>query len=238
MSGKNFLEEFKIESKIFDKRTLFNIFELMKKKVIYSVESVVKEGKESVVLAGLDYDKNVVAIKVYRTLYCDFKSMWKYLVADPRFQRVRKDRWHVVTLWARREYKNMKIAYKAKVSMPKPIALMNNVLVMEFIGQNMQAAPRLVDVEGIDWQETYELVRQDMINLAKAGLIHGDLSEYNILYWEKPYIIDFSQAIKSLHPLASEFLERDVKNVNNFFKKKGCKVDEDLFNELKQILEI
>lgn len=239
MSGKNFLEEFKIESKIFDKRTLFSIFELMKKRIIYSVESVVKEGKESVVLAALDYNKKIVAMKVYRTLYCDFKSMWKYLASDPRFQKIRKNRWDVVITWAKREFKNMKIAYEAKVTMPKPIALNNNVLVMEFIGKNGLPAPRLCDVKQANWQEIYKKVRNEMVKLAKAKLIHTDLSDFNILlHNKKPYLIDFSQAVKHTHPLALEFLKRDVENINKFFKKKNCKVDENLFEKLRKEMKL
>ena len=53
------------------------------------------------------------------------------------------------------------------------------------------------------------------------GIIHGDLSPYNILNFEgKPYIIDFSQSLK-LTSLTKDYLERDVTNINNWFEKLG-----------------
>jgi RIO kinase 1 len=61
-----------------------------------------------------------------------------------------------------------------------------------------------------------------------ARLVHGDLSEYNIMYWRGlPYLIDLSQAVSLDHPLSHEFLKRDVKNINKFFRKLGVGVLED-----------
>lgn len=56
----------------------------------------------------------------------------------------------------------------------------------------------------------------------KAKLVHGDLSEYNMLYWkEELYIIDVSQTMEDNHPLAIEFLKRDLYNTNLYFKQQG-----------------
>ena len=53
-------------------------------------------------------------------------------------------------------------------------------------------------------------------------LVHGDLSEYNILYHQRQvYIIDVSQSVDLDHPKALEFLREDCKHVNDFFKKAG-----------------
>ena len=58
--------------------------------------------------------------------------------------------------------------------------------------------------------------------LYKAGLIHADLSQFNILnYKEKPVFIDMSQATPLEDPNAMKYLERDIKNICNFFKKRG-----------------
>jgi len=63
-----------------------------------------------------------------------------------------------------------------------------------------------------------------MTKMYQNGLIHGDLSSFNILnYNEKPVIIDFSQATLVKTPNSEELLERDVKNVLHFFKKVGIK---------------
>jgi len=232
------IKNFKVEGKVFDEKTLFAIYKLMSRGVVKTVESTVKEGKESVVLSGKDKDDNWLALKVYRVLHCDFKTMWKYLIADPRFFRVRKSRRHIILTWAKREFKNLKIAFNAGVSCPKPIAIYENVLVMRFIGEEGIPAPRLVDVEIEieDLEEIYSQIVEEMKKMARAKLIHGDLSPFNILLLDKPYLIDFSQGITYEHPLASQFLSSDVKNINKFFEKKGVKINENLYEELAQLL--
>jgi len=236
---EDFLSERKIEGKVYDRRTLMAIYTLMKKGIIKTLEATVKEGKESVVVAAKNKEGEWLAVKIYRVEHCDFKSMWKYLISDYRFERIRKDRWHVVVNWARREFKNMKIAFEAGVSLPKPIAVHQNILVMSFIGEESIPAPTLVQLEKeeLDWQKIYEEVRNEMVKLTKGGIIHTDLSAFNILYFDKVYIIDFSQGVTTRHPLALQFLERDVKNINDFFKKKNVKIDENLFENLKRLLE-
>jgi RIO kinase 1 len=232
------IKEFKIERKVFDHRTLLSIFNLMKKGYVETVETIVKEGKESVVVAAKDRKDNWLALKVYRTLHCDFKSMWKYLAGDPRFKNIKKNRWLVVKTWCRREFKNLKIAFKAKVNCPKPIAFNNNVLAMSFIGEKAISAPRIVDIilKQRDLKKIYGLILNEMKKLAKVKLIHTDLSPYNILIFDKPYLIDFSQAVTEKHPLAKEFLKRDVKNINNYFKKRGIKINSNIFDDLVKII--
>jgi len=231
-----FFEKFKIERKVFDRRTILAIIKLMNKGYVKVVESLIKEGKESCVLSGKDKNDNWIALKVYRTEYCDFKNMWKYLVADPRFYGIKKSRRSIVYTWCKREFKNLKIAFSAKVSCPEPIAFFENVLVMSFIGKDGNPAPRLIDVS-LD-KETgltiYENIIEEVKKLAKAKLVHSDLSAFNILLLEKPYLIDFSQAVPFSHPLAKEFLLRDLKNINLYFEKIGIQVksEEEIIEEL------
>jgi len=230
------VKEFKIERKVFDRRTLLAIYKLLNKGILKSVESLVKEGKESVVLSAKDKKDNWLALKVYRTEHCDFKSMWKYLVGDPRFFNVKKNRLAVVLNWCKREFKNLQIAYEGRVSCPKPIAFNENVLVLQFIGENGIPAPRLIDIEleKDEVKKIYKIILREAEKIVKAGLIHSDLSAYNILIWKRPYIIDFSQAVPLNHPLAEEFLRRDLRNINLYFKKLDIKVkdEEKLFNKI------
>jgi RIO kinase 1 len=59
----------------------------------------------------------------------------------------------------------------------------------------------------------------------KAELVHGDLSEYNIMMWKgNPVIFDVSQAVPTSHPMAKFFLQRDLTNVNRFFSRLSVKV--------------
>jgi RIO kinase 1 len=230
------LKEFKIEHGVFDERTLMAMYKLLTKRIIKSVESSVMEGKESLVLSAKNSEGKWLALKIYR-VESDFKTMWQYLAGDPRFFGLKKQRLSVVFAWCRREFKNLSIASRAGVNCPKPIAFNENVLVEEFIGENGILAPKLIGVnlEKEDAQEVYNIIISDLEKLVKTGLVHSDLSEYNILILGKPYIIDFSQAVPVSHTQAEEFLKRDIRNINKYFKKIGVEVKdgEEIFNKLK-----
>ena len=62
----------------------------------------------------------------------------------------------------------------------------------------------------------------------KCKLVHADLSEYNLLYWDnKVYIIDVSQSVEHDHPHSLDFLRRDIFNINEFFRRKKVQVFRD-----------
>ena len=200
---------------------------------------MVKEGKESVILSGLTSEKKWVAIKVYRAEACDFKKMWKYLIGDPRFEGLKKRSRTMVNLWCKREFKNLKIAVKAGVNCPKPIAFSENVLIMSFIGEDGSPAPRLIDVILEDALPIYKIIINDLKKLIKSGMVHGDLSAYNIVLWYKPYFIDFSHGTTIDNQMALELLKRDIKNINSYFSKLNLnlKQPEKVYEELKKTLE-
>ncbi|MEM5815215.1 MAG: serine protein kinase RIO [Candidatus Aenigmatarchaeota archaeon] len=232
---EDFFSEKKIEGKVYDRRTLLSLYKLLKKGIIKSLKSTVKEGKESIIVSAKDKDDRWLAVKIYRLEYCDFKTMWKYLVSDFRFERVRKSRWHIILNWAKREFKNMKSAYENGVNCPEPIAIYNNVLVMSFIGENGVPAPTLEQVKNkdLDWENLYEQIKEEIRKMVEVNLIHSDLSSYNILIYERAYIIDFSHGVTKSHPLSLEFLKRDIENINEFFRKRGVEVDKNLFEKLR-----
>jgi RIO kinase 1 len=109
---------------------------------------------------------------------------------------------------------------------PKPIAVEKNVLVMEFIGKNGVSAPSMKEQPPTDPEKAYNLLLAYLERLyRKAELVHGDLSEYNIMMWKgKPLIFDVSQAVPTSHPMAGFLLRRDLENVNRFFSRLGVKV--------------
>lgn len=234
------IKELKIESKVFDEKTLSVIFKLLDRKIIGSVESTIKEGKESVILSAKDKNNKWLALKIYRTFHCDFKSMWKHLAVDPRFKSLKKNRRAIVYNWCKREFRNLKIAFANGVLCPEPIAFKENVLVISFIGKDGKPTPRLIDVilNEEDLEIVYKLVLKEMEKLAKVKLIHTDLSAYNVLFFGIPYLIDFSQGVTTKHPLAKDFLKRDIENINSYFEKFGVKVKspEELFDNLSKIM--
>ncbi len=223
-------------SGIFDESTILSINKLMKKGAVKEIGGVAKEGKESIVLAGQGKE-GPVAIKVYAVAASKFKRMEPYLFADRRFSNIKRDKRSVIFAWCRKEFSNLQLSSAKGVNCPAPIAFQNNVLVEEFIGSYPTPAPRLSDCihSALNWEETFKSVLGEMKKINRAGIVHGDLSEYNMLYWEgKIWIIDFSQAVLLSHPNAQEFLERDVKNVCSFFRKLGVDCNE---NEAVEVVK-
>lgn len=235
---REYYKEFKTVRGVFDEHTLLVLYKLLNRTKIRA-ESLVKEGKESVILSGLTPEKKWVAIKVYRTEACDFKKMWKYLIGDPRFKDLKKKKRTIANLWCKREFKNLKIAVKAGVNCPEPITSRENILIMSLIGEDGIPAPRLIDVILEDASPVYKDVIRDLKKLTKSGMVHGDLSAYNILLWDKPYFIDFSHSTTVNNQMALELLERDVKNINSYFSKLNLhlKQPEKVYEELKGIIE-
>jgi len=99
----------------------------------------------------------------------------------------------------------------------------DNILVMEFIGENNGTpAKRLKDIDELanPIKEMNFMLDQISKMYLDAHLVHGDLSEFNILYYEeKQIIIDVSQAVSIYHINAPVYLQRDIKNVLNYFSK-------------------
>src|SRR3989338_7222999 len=117
------------------------------------------------------------------------------------------------------------IGKEANVNVPLPIVNMHNITVMQMIGNN-GPAPKLKDRIPEQPEEFLKSIINNMKKLHKGGLVHGDLSEFNILNNnEKPYFIDFSQSTTIKSNNADDLLERDCKNIARFFKKLKIEAD-------------
>ena len=220
-------EEFRVIEEVFDRLTLEGILKLFNKGVIQTLHGVVKAGKEARVYYATDNEGKDLAVKIYYTHTAEFrKGMMQYIQGDPRFKRVRKNTKSMIYTWNQKEFSNLQLCVEAEVNSPRPIDFYRNILVMTFIGDDGVPAPLLREVDPIDPQIFYDQVIEQMqIMWQKAGLAHGDLSEYNIMVWEqKPVIFDVSQAMLTIHPMASILIERDIKNINNYFKRIGVKI--------------
>jgi RIO kinase 1 len=151
--------------------------------------------------------------------------MRQYLDGDPRFEGIGSDKKKVVLAWVRKEFANLRRARKAGVKVPRPIAAERNVLVMEYVGGEAERGRRLAEVHIENPETAFEVVREYTRRLYDSGLIHGDLSEYNVVVHEgELYVIDLGQAVTVHHPNAREFLERDCENVAAFFARQGVDV--------------
>jgi RIO kinase 1 len=218
-------EQFKVEASVFDDATLGALYKLVQDGYIDAFGGPISTGKEANVYTALGPDAEV-AVKVYRINASDFQQMREYLDGDPRFEGIGADKKKVVIAWTKKEYANLKRAQHAGVRVPNPIAVERNVLVMEYLGGEDQRAKRLNEVDVENPETAFEVVREYMRRLYRAGLIHGDLSEYNIVVHEGELcFLDLGQAVTVHHPNSREFLERDCYNVASFFGRQGHEVD-------------
>jgi len=205
----------------------------MKKGVIDDFYGVISAGKESRIYHAKNRAGEELAVKIYLVNNREFrKGRLEYLVSDVRLGKVGGSVRKLIYMWAKREFLNLKQAYEAGVPVPKPHAVIENVLVMGFIGENGQRYPLLRET-ALSVDEYAELYRKVVEGVAtqyrRAELIHGALSEYNIMCGPNlsVYFIDLSQAVLVHHPRADFYLMRDIRNVNRFFVSKGVEVLED-----------
>jgi len=226
MTQYTYQERFKTDKGVFDEFTHRNLFELQSRDFFESLLSPLKVGKESNVFLA-KRGKTILVVKIYRLQNCDFNKMYDYIRKDPRYEYLKKHRRDIIFAWTQREYRNLTKAHELGIKVPKVITWLHNILLEEFIGDE-QAAPQLKDAIPKDPQKFFNQIIKNITTLYKGGLIHGDLSAFNILnYKEKPYFIDFSQSTVTKTPNAEELLQRDLTNIVQFFKKLGIKADAD-----------
>src|SRR5271157_36686 len=226
--------DFKVESGVFDVPTLKMLYTLASKGIFTAMGGVISTGKEADVFHAIGEGGRELAIKIYRISTSDFQSMENYLIGDPRFSNIRGTKKDIVFAWTKKEHRNLERAREAGVRAPEPLISERNILVMEFIGNDGVAAPRLKDIKPKDPQHLYDVISSYMRLLYQdAKLVHGDLSEYNVLLYEdEPVIIDVGQAVMLDHPMSREFLTRDIKNIVRYFKKLGVECSEESLNAL------
>lgn len=219
---------------VFDNFTSLTIHKLMGRGHFDGLESPISIGKEANIFSALKGNGKVI-VKIYRLETCDFNRMYDYIKYDPRYHGLQKKKRKIIFKWTQREFRNLMKAREAGVTVPKPITFLNNVLVIEFIGKK-EVAPKLKDLIPKSKKKFFDVIMDYVRKLYKKGLVHADLSAFNILNFdEKPVFIDMSQCTTLEDPMAKEYLERDVRNVVNFFNKVGLKVDGE--SVLKRILK-
>jgi len=224
--GTKHREEYKTLKNVFDLFTEKNLFKLISQGYFDGLHSPLSMGKEANVFTAKK-EEEIRIVKIYRLQTCDFNKMYDYLRVDPRYSAIKSNRRDVIFSWAHREHRNLLKAREAGVRVPTPYTAFFNILVMEFIGDE-QAAQKINKDKPENPQEFFKEVIEQMKKLYKAGLIHADLSGFNILnYRQKPVLIDMSQATPLENPNATEYLKRDVHNICEVFRKWGVKTDEE-----------
>ena len=214
-------DQFKVEDSVFDEATLGALYKLVQDGYIDAFGGPLSTGKEANVYLAAGAEGEV-AVKVYRINASDFTDMRGYLEGDPRLEELGGNKKAVVMAWVKREFANLKRARAAGVRAPEPVAVERNVLVMEFLGSEAGRAKRLGEVHIENPETAFEVVREYLRRLYDAGLVHGDLSEYNVVVHDSElYVIDLGQAVTVHHPNHEDFLERDCENVAAFFARQG-----------------
>jgi len=167
------------------------------------------------------------AVKIFKTSILVFKDRDKYVSGEHRWRRgyCKSNPRKMVKTWAEKELRNYRRIYAANIKCPRPVLLKGHVLVMEFLGKEGWPSPRIRDANLTErrlreaYVQTVSIMRR---MFQRCKLVHGDLSEYNLLWHDgEVYVIDVSQSVESDHPSALDFLRKDCANVNDYFRKAG-----------------
>lgn len=219
------------------------------KKWISDVLKKVKVGKEASVYLCKPADINLplLAAKIYRPsslrslknvqeyrvgrldLDVDGHKLWKEADVKAAAKRTSYGEEVRHTSWISYEYKTMEDLFNAGADIPKPYAKEKNAILMRFIGDLATAAPILnsVSLTSTESKILFERVIHNIDLMLKHNCIHGDLSAYNILYWQGEIkLIDFPQiVIPESNPSAWKIFQRDVMRVCQYFSAQGVACD-------------
>ncbi len=213
-------EKFKVFEGVFDEFTLNTLESLKRRKYFDELKYPIKTGKEGDVYYAIK-DGEIRAIKIYRITTANFKKISVYIQRDFRFRNIKGNLRKVILAWAQKEFRNIMACHKENMNVPFVFKQENNVIIMEYIDGFM-----LKDVLLENPIRFFnQLIEQLKIMKNQVGLIHADLSEFNIMVKdEMPYIIDMGQGIiiKNQEDFQRNYslFERDVKNVCDYFNKK------------------
>ena len=213
---------------VMDPKTRVMLFKMVNAGTLSEVNGAVSTGKESVVYHARGGAGEEYAIKIFKTTLNEFKARAKYVEGEHRFrhQMTRFNPRKIIRLWAEKELRNLKRAEKAGLRCPRALLLKEHVLVMQFVGEDGQAAPKLLDANLSKPATAHAAYTQCVAMMRtlyqECHLVHADLSEFNMLWRNKQlWIIDLAQAVEHEHPNALRFLRDDCLHVTQFFRTRG-----------------
>ncbi len=189
---------------------------LVRMNVVEAIGDRLAVGKESEIFRALAPGGKQIAVKFMRIGRTSFHMTRRVRewADNPRL-----DWYKQAKIAAEREYKATKEIYREGGSVPSPIAYNRHAVVTEFIeGIELYRKPEIQDPHAV----LVKILDTVRIAYTKAGIVHGDLSEYNVLVDpmnNKPYIIDWPQYVYKEHPQSEELLRRDIEYIIRFFRK-------------------
>ncbi|WP_456370930.1 serine/threonine-protein kinase RIO2 [Geoglobus sp.] len=203
--------------------SVYSLKRLVRRNVISMLGKIMGEGKESVVFNAMSERHGEVVVKFHRVGY-------------PSFKKVKEKRdygtlhYTVLTVRsAKREFHALRRLY-GHVSVQKPVAWEGNAVVTELVDARELNRVKLEDPEHV-----LEIIIEEVRKMYERGVVHGDLSQFNILVSEEGlWIIDFPQSVDVGDENAEDYLRRDVHNVLSFFER-TYRVKKDLNEVLRYV---
>jgi RIO kinase 1 len=212
-------------------KTPKSIEPLVRDGLVDEVIRPLKSGKEAAVYVVLS-EGEVRCAKVYKDVnkrgfhkqaqYQEGRKVRNSRQARAMEKNSRFGRQQQEEVWQNAEVDALYRLAAAGVRVPQPYNFVEGVLLMELVTDEQgSAAPRLNDLELSREQalEYHGLLIKEVVRMLCAGIVHGDLSEYNILIDANgPVIIDLPQAVDAAaNNNAARMLERDVDNLADYF---------------------
>ncbi len=210
---------------VFDRRTLLAVGRFITRGLMTEVDFSISTGKVANVFRVSSKD-GYRALKVYRVGNAVFRGLPPYLLHELREEVGSNSFARLVFAWVRREYMALKACREAEVPVPEPYDYHRNVFLMEFMGEGGLPFPPLFRCEVEDPERLLnDLTRAVRNMVTRAGLVHGDLSPYNVLYFAgRIALIDLGEVVAREHPMARELLLRDAENFTKYFNRQGVKL--------------
>lgn len=201
-------------------------WDLKKQGVIKKILRIVGIGKEAKVYLTLSYNEEPLIAKVHLYSGQEFihiKRSFAFLSVKWRAKQLNKFDFEIDIPRAKAQIEAIVLNKLKDYNVPEFITLNRNIVVMEMIGEKEPAQP-LQKIKIAD-KESARLLKEDILEhytkiYEKEGIIHGDLSPSNILFSDTFYIIDWPQAIPKESEFSKEIFDRDIGNIENYFKRK------------------
>jgi len=203
--------------------------------LITDITRVIKQGKEGSVLLchaddslGADY----CVVKIFRdNEYRNFRNDRAYLGGKVW---KRRDLAHLNAtksdLWVETEFNTLTRLYEAGVPVPQPYDRVDHAVCMQHVGEGEDSAPMLKEIRlsTEEARQVYAAIVETLDSMLSLGVVHADLSAFNILYNSgRAVLIDFPQSVSpDTNPNAFALFCHDVSAVCGYFSRLGLEVDE------------
>ncbi|XP_042227115.1 serine/threonine-protein kinase rio2-like isoform X2 [Homarus americanus] len=189
---------------------------LSSRDVLGGVGSQIGVGKESDIYVVNDILGNPLCMKLHRLGRTSFRKLKEK--RDYHNNRRRISWLYLSRLSATKEYAYMKALHDRGFPVPRPVDSSRHCVIMELV--NGYPLCNIHDVK--DVPQLYSDLMDLIVKFANHGVIHGDFNEFNVMLddADKPVVIDFPQMVSTTHENAKMYFERDVKCVQEFFKRR------------------